>query len=81
MMMMKTEIEFSNFRITVLKALTKHDLKQIFERYYRVTITKNVRGTGLGMAISRDINEAHGGNVILSSKVGIGTTVEIHLSE
>jgi len=55
--MMKTEIEFSNFRITVLKALTKHDLKQIFERYYRGTNTKNVRGTGLGMAISRDIVE------------------------
>ena len=61
MMMMMTETKFLNFRITVLKTLTKHDLKQIFERYYRGTNTKNVRGTGLGMAISRDINEAHGG--------------------
>ncbi len=61
------------------KGIAAHDLEQIFERYYRGTNTDNIRGTGLGMAISRDIIEAHGGRVILSSKVAIGTTVEIRI--
>jgi len=33
------------------------------------------------MAISRDIIEAHDGKVSLTSKIGIGTTVEIRLNE
>ncbi|MDQ0271917.1 sensor histidine kinase [Cytobacillus purgationiresistens] len=63
------------------KGIAERDLEQIFERYYRGTNTENIRGTGLGMAISRDIVEAHDGSVSLSSKVGIGTAVEIRLSE
>lgn len=63
------------------KGIRADDLEQIFERYYRGTNTGNIRGTGLGMAISRDIIEAHGGKVSLTSKVGIGTTVEIRLNE
>ncbi len=63
------------------KGISADDLEQIFERYYRGTNTDNIRGTGLGMAISRDIIEAHGGKVSLTSKIGIGTTVEIRLNE
>ncbi|MDM5333025.1 HAMP domain-containing sensor histidine kinase [Ureibacillus composti] len=63
------------------KGIPADDLEQIFERYYRGTNTSNIQGTGLGMAISRDIIEAHGGKVNLTSKIGIGTTVEIRLSE
>lgn len=63
------------------KGIPADDLEQIFERYYRGTNTGSIRGTGLGMAISRDIIEAHGGKVSLTSKVGIGTTVKIRLNE
>ncbi|MGQ4668119.1 sensor histidine kinase [Metabacillus halosaccharovorans] len=63
------------------KGIPVDDLEQIFERYYRGTNTSNIRGTGLGMAISRDIIEAHGGKVSLTSKIGIGTTVKIRLNE
>ncbi len=63
------------------KGIPADDLEQIFERYYRGTNTGSICGTGLGMAISRDIIEAHGGKVSLTSKVGIGTTVEIRLNE
>jgi len=62
------------------KGIPADDLEQIFERYYRGTNTDNIRGTGLGMAISRDIIEAHGGKVSLTSKIGIGTTIEIRLA-
>lgn len=63
------------------KGIRADDLEQIFERYYRGTNTDNIRGTGLGMAISRDIIEAHGGEVSLTSEVGIGTRVEIRMSK
>ncbi|RKJ08948.1 ATP-binding protein, partial [Butyricicoccus sp. 1XD8-22] len=63
------------------KGIPADDLEQIFERYYRGTNTGNIRGTGLGMAISRDIIEAHGGKVSLTSKIDLGTTVEIRLNE
>lgn len=62
------------------KGITEEDLAQVFERYYRGSNTQNIRGTGLGMAISRDIIEAHGYTVELTSEVGVGTTVTIHLN-
>ncbi len=62
------------------KGIPAADLDQVFERYYRGTNTGNIRGTGLGMAISRDIIEAHGGKIRLTSKIDMGTTVEIRLN-
>jgi signal transduction histidine kinase len=49
---------------------------KIFEPF--VTHGKS-HGTGLGMAIAKNVIEAHGGFVALQSTVGVGTTVEIIL--
>ena len=49
---------------------------KIFEPF--VTHGK-AQGTGLGMAIAKNVIEAHGGFVALQSTVGVGTTVEIVL--
>ncbi len=58
----------------------KEELKFIFERYYRVTNTgKRHKGSGLGMAIAKDIVEAHGGIINIESKFGVGTKVQIIL--
>ncbi|MEW8966996.1 sensor histidine kinase [Exiguobacterium alkaliphilum] len=51
----------------------------IFERYYRGTNTDDALGSGLGMAISRDIIEAHGGTVDVTSESGVGTSIRINL--
>ncbi len=59
------------------KGIPPQDLEHIFERYYRGTNTQNIRGTGLGMAIARDIVEAHGGKVAITSELGSGTTVKV----
>lgn len=59
--------------------MTEEDAAQVFERYYRGSNTDNVQGTGLGMAIARDIITAHGGTVTLESTLGVGTTVHIQL--
>lgn len=55
------------------------DLPYIFERYYRGTNTTDSLGSGLGMAISRDIIKAHGGTVTVTSERGVGTTIRIEL--
>jgi len=57
--------------------IAAEDLEHIFERYYRGTNTEQTHGTGLGTAIARDIIEAHGGTVTITSEEQQGTTVSI----
>jgi two-component system, OmpR family, sensor histidine kinase KdpD len=38
-------------------------LKQIFDKFYRVTAADKVTGTGLGLSICKGIIEAHGGRI------------------
>ena len=62
------------------KGISEIDLKYIFERYYRGTNTGEVhKGSGLGMAIVRDVIKAHNGDIKIRSKLGIGTNIEIIL--
>ena len=48
-------------------------LSHLFERFYRVTNDQSIRGTGLGLYISRKIVEAHSGEVGVESELGKGT--------
>ena len=41
--------------------------------------TDAIPGTGIGLAISKAIVEAHGGSIDLDSMLGVGTTFEIRL--
>jgi len=53
------------------------DVKQAFEPFFT---TKAVgKGTGLGLFLSRETVEAHGGALSLASEVGRGTTVTLTL--
>ncbi|MDQ6659941.1 MAG: cell wall metabolism sensor histidine kinase WalK, partial [Chloroflexota bacterium] len=59
-------------------------LPHVFDRFYRAdsarTRTPQQRGgNGLGLAIARELVEAHGGTITISSDVGVGTTVAIRL--
>ncbi len=53
--------------------------QRIFERFYRVEKSRSRQsgGTGLGLAIVKHIAERYGAIIALSSKEGVGTTVEI----
>lgn len=60
------------------KGIRKEELDRIFDRYYRGTNTGAAhKGSGLGMAIARDIIKAHGGEIVISSEIGLGTTIEV----
>lgn len=51
---------------------------QLFEPFFRVNVG-TVRGTGLGLTISRDIVVLHGGTIDLDSAEGVGTTFTVRL--
>jgi two-component system sensor histidine kinase SenX3 len=55
--------------------------ERIFERFYRVDPARSraTGGTGLGLAIVKHVTAAHGGNVTVWSKVGVGSTFTLRL--
>lgn len=56
--------------------MDEQTLSNLFNRYYRGTSTdESVRGSGLGMAIAKQLAELHGGTVIARSKLGEGTSI------
>lgn len=50
------------------------ELEDVFERFHR---GDRSGGTGLGLTISRDLVEAHGGTISIDSEVGVGTNVTL----
>jgi signal transduction histidine kinase len=61
--------------------IPEEDLDFIFEPFYRVdkARTPQQEGYGLGLSLTRNIIEAHGGRIDISSAPGKGTRVRIHL--
>lgn len=60
------------------KGISKEDLDNLFERYYRGTNTgENHKGSGLGMAIAKQIIEVHGGEIRVESALGVGTKITV----
>lgn len=56
-------------------------LSNIFNRFYRIDTerTKDFMSTGLGLAIAKEMIEAHGGSIYAESKIGEGSTFTIQL--
>jgi two-component system phosphate regulon sensor histidine kinase PhoR len=58
-----------------------HLLGRIFEKFYRVPRVEDadVPGTGLGLALVREIIELHGGRITVRSEPGVGSTFSVRL--
>lgn len=56
------------------RGIPKESLSKIFERFYRVPDQEETKGAGLGLAIAREIVEAHGGTLGVTSTYGTGST-------
>jgi two-component system phosphate regulon sensor histidine kinase PhoR len=54
-------------------------MQRIFEQFFRVPDQKSETGAGLGLAIAKEIVEAHGGNIDVVSQEGKGTTFSFTL--
>lgn len=62
------------------QGIPEEEMSRIFDRYYRGTHTgEQHKGSGLGMAIARDIVKAHGGEIRIASELHQVTKIEIRL--
>lgn len=63
------------------EGIPEQDLPYIFDRLYRVEKSRSrvSGGSGLGLSITQEIVESHGGHIEIESKLGEGTKVFITL--
>ncbi len=62
--------------------IPREALNKIFEKFYRVTEHEAVRantGTGLGLALAKQIIELHGGRIMVESEVERGSVFSVYL--
>lgn len=61
--------------------IAPEDLDEVFELYKQAgqSANRRYRGTGLGLAVVRDLTELHGGSVEVASKVKEGSTFTVRI--
>jgi PAS domain S-box-containing protein len=61
------------------RGISEQDQSRIFKAYERVSDNGQTSGLGLGLFITKQIVEAHQGDMIVESKPGVGTTFVVEL--
>ena len=60
--------------------MTPEQVAHVCDRFYRADSSGNIPGTGLGMSIVKEILELHGGQLLIESTIGVGTSVTLLLT-
>lgn len=71
-----------NVRVSVADrgpGVAESELPRIFDKFYRVRVSADAKGIGLGLAISKGIVEAHGGRIWAENRPGGGLIVTFDL--
>ncbi|MEE9373166.1 MAG: ATP-binding protein [Saprospiraceae bacterium] len=63
------------------KGISENDLPKIFQRFYQAenTMTKTVQGTGIGLALAKELAQLMDGIISVESKLGEGSTFKVIL--
>jgi signal transduction histidine kinase/DNA-binding response OmpR family regulator len=63
------------------KGIPEEMLNKIFDRFYQVrdSDSREVEGTGLGLALTKELVDLYRGNIIVESEVGKGSTFTVNL--
>lgn len=80
----EVSLEQNRVKITVRDkgvGIPENELKKIFEKFYRGKQASSVAptGTGLGLTLVKHILDAHGGDVVIQSQPGKGSSVSLIL--
>lgn len=61
--------------------LTPADCRRVLQRYYRVDseATRGIGGAGLGLSITKNVAEAHGGDLSVKSELGKGSCFTLRI--
>ena len=55
-------------------------IKRIFERYFKIPGRSDKTGSGIGLAICKEVIEAMNGKIWVKSEIGIGSTFGFSLN-
>ena len=59
--------------------IAKDQIPYVFDKFYQIGQQARSKGAGLGLAIAREVVEAHGGRIWVESTEGVGTTFRMSL--
>ena len=60
--------------------IDEEDLPYVFDRFYRASSARGLPGSGLGLALVRQVAEAHGGTVVAERADDGGTRIVLQLN-